>query len=246
MKNLFIAINFLPLLTEAQSLKYSAFLAPNFSVYTSEVLFQKAEPTLKYWDFGASSGFIAEYYFPKFFSVGTSIEYFLTRAELYTPCYCVHPHDRTVSIRNLISTHSIDVPIYFKLRTNKNENRFTYIQSGIGLSWMFSAHRKVEIETNFLGGPKDYIREQVSNESFSLQNNNENKLGTFFQFEIGQSFQIKQINFFTELSYRQDINSWIYKTAETPDGVKEFSIQRQSVLLKIGVAFNQNKKESQP
>lgn len=247
MKNLFIAISFLPMLVEAQSLKYSAFLSPSFSVYTSEVLFEKAKPALKYWSFGASSGFIAEYYFPKTFSVGASIEYFLTRADLYTPCYCVHTADRTVNIRNMIATQSMDVPVLIKLRINKKTNHFTYLQSEFGISWLFYAHRNVEIESRFPGGFKSkYIREQISNESFSLQNNNGNKLGTFFQFGIGQNIQLKQINFFSELSYRQDINSWIYKTVATPYGVKEFSIKRQSILLKIGITFNNKKKESQP
>lgn len=245
MKKLFLIISILPILVEAQSLRYSAFIAPNFSIYTSEVLFQQTKPAFKYWGFGASSSFIAEYYFPNFFSVGTSIEYLLTRAELYTPCYCVHTADKTVNIRNMIATQSMDVPVFIKLRTNKNVNHFTYLQSEFGISWLFYAHRNVEIESSFPGGSKSkYIREQISNESFSLQNNNDNKLGTFFRFGIGQNFQLKQINFFTELSYRQDINSWLYNAVETPYGVKEFSIKRQSILLKIGITFNNKKKES--
>jgi hypothetical protein len=248
MKKIFIAISILPLLAEAQSITHSVFLAPNFSFYASsnsEVYPNKGMKSINYWNFGAVAGYRMEYYFPKIFVVGTSIEYLLTRAELYTDCYCFHTMDRNISIRNFITANSIDAPIYFKLKTNKNENRFTYVQSGIGLSWLFNAYRNVKSETDFLNN-KEPLRTQIVNEPFSLQNNNSNKLGSFFQFGIGQSFQIKQINFFAALSYRQDINSWIYKTVATPDGAKEFPIQRQSVLLKIGIAFNQKKKESQP
>lgn len=248
MKKLIIIITLLPLCVKSQSVKHSVFLAPNFSFYASsnsEGYPNKAIKPINYWNWGASAGYKIEYYFPKTFAVGTSIEYLLTRAELYTDCYCFHTMDRNITIRNLITANSIDVPIYFKIKTNKNENRFTYFQSGIGLNWLFNAHRKVESETDFLNN-KEPLRTQIANESFSLKNNNSNELGTFLQLGVGQAFQIEQINFFTELSYRQDINSWIYKTFETPDGVKEFPMQRQSILLKIGIVFNQKGKESQP
>lgn len=241
MKTIFITFLLLPLFVQSQSLRYSAFLAPNFSIYTAKDLTQ----TIKYWNFGASSGYRIEYYLPKTLSFGSSVEYFLARAELYTPCYCgPYTADRTISLRNLISTHSIDVPVFLKLRTNKKENHFSYFQGGIGLSWLFNAHRKVEIETNFLGGPKDYIREQIANESFSLQNDNINGLGAFFQLGIGQSFQIKKLIFFTELSYREDINQWIYKTVpSTPyDIIREYPIKRQSITLKLGLFLNQIRK----
>ena len=241
MKKLFIILILLPFFEQAQSLKYSAFLAPNFSGYKSEFLTQIAKPPIKKWGFGASYGFITEYFFQKTFSIGTSINYFLTRAELYTPCYFPYITDRAISIRNLISTHSMEVPVFLKLRTNKNENRFTYLQTGVGLSGLLNAHRKVEIETNFLGGPKDFQREQISNESCSLKNNSGNGIGSFIQFGIGRNVQIKRINLFFELSYRQDLNFWKYKTLETPDGVKEFPIQRQGILLKTGIVFNQKK-----
>lgn len=247
MKTIFIVISLLPLLGQAQSLNHSVFLAPNFSFYASsnsEAYPNKAIKQIKYRNWRAAAGYKMEYYFPKTFAVGTSVEYLLTRAEIYTPCYCFYNIDRNVSIRNSITASSIDVPLYFKLKTNKNENRFTYLQTGMGVSWLFNAYRVVENETRFLMDNKP-LRTQIVNEPFALQNNNGNALGTFFQFGIGQNFQIKQINIFAELSYRQDINSWIYKSVETPDGIKEFPIQRQTILLKIGIVFNQKKKESQ-
>lgn len=248
MKKLFIIITLLPLLAQSQSVRHSVFLAPDFSFYASsnsEAYPNKGIKPINYWGVGALAGYKIEYYFPQTLAIGTSIEYLLTRAEFYTDCYCVHTMDRNIWIRNLITANSIDIPIYFKIKTNKSENHFTYFQSGIGLSWLFNAHRKVESETDFLNN-KEPLRSQIANESFSLNNNSSNNLGTFFQFGIGQNFQVKELNFFAELLYRQDINSWIYKTIETPDGVKEFSIQRQSILLKIGITFNQQKKESQP
>ena len=248
MKTIYITFLLLPLFVKSQSVRHSVFLAPNTSFYKSSNIeaypIKWINPIRYYFDFGGSVGYKLEYYLPKTLSFGTSFEYLLTRAELYTPCYCAHTMDRTVSIRNQISAHSIDVPVFFKLKTNKKENHFSYFQGGIGLSWLFNAHRKVEIETNFLGGPKDYIREHISDRSFSLQNNNSNGLGTFFQIGIGQGFQIKELNFFTELFYRQDMNQWIYKTIpSTPyDIIREYPIKRQSITLKLGLFLNQNKK----
>ena len=237
MKNLLIIILLVPILAQSQNLKYSASFAPNLSGYTKG-WFQKGKPALRFLDFGVSSGFLTEYYFPKTFSVGSSLIYVLTRAKLYTPCNCVHPADRTVSIRNQILTHSIDVPVFLKIRTNKNENSFTYLDVGVGLDWLFHAYRIVENEVNFLHTYPDPIRTEITKESFVIENSKKNPFGTFFQIGIGQTFQIKQDNLFAEVYYRQDINSWVYKTYETPDGIKEFPIKRQGIFFKIGYAFH--------
>lgn len=240
MRYIIVTILLLPILTQAQTFKHSFFAGPNFSFYTSKDSEIHAPSSIlpsKCWNIGTFGGYILEYNFPKTIILGTSIQYLNINAKFNTPCYCFHPHDRTVNIGNTVSTHNIGIPLYFKLKTNKIN--YTYFTGGFGINWLFSAHRKVENAVNFLH-QKEPIITEIANESFTLKNSSNNQLGTFFQIGIGQKFQVKRINFFTELSYRQDINSWLYKTVETPDGIKEFPIKRQSINLKIGI-FLKNK-----
>lgn len=241
MKKCILILILLPLFAKSQSIQQSVFLAPNTSYYSSsnsEAYPNKGMKPINYWNFGTAIGYKIEYYLPKIISVGTSVEYLLTRAELYSHGLGPYPADRTVGIRNLIATNSINIPAYLKIRTNKNENRNTYVQGGIGLSWMFNAHRIVEEETNFdMHYFKNPIREKIADESFVLKNENNTRVGTFFQIGIGHSFQIKKINLSAELSYRQDLNYWTYKTIDTPIWIQEFPIKRHSISLNLGTSF---------
>lgn len=240
MKKYILIFFLLPLFAKSQSIQQSVFLAPNTSYYSSsnsEAYPIKGKP-INYWNFGTAIGYKIEYYLPKIISVGTSVEYLLTRAELYTSSYSPYSMNKTFAIRNLISTNNINIPVYLKIRTNRNENRNTYIQSGLGLSWMFNAHRTVEEETNYdMINFKNPIRENIADESFDMKNENNTSLGTFFQIGIGHSFQIKKIKLSAELSYRQDLNYWVYKTLDTPIGIQEFPIKRHSISLNIGTSF---------
>ncbi|MEI6091685.1 MAG: outer membrane beta-barrel protein [bacterium] len=242
MKKYILILILLPLFAKSQSIQQSVYLAPNSSYYSSsntEAYPNGGMKPINYWNFGTAVGYKIEYYLPKIFSLGTSVEYLLTRAELYTHGLGPYTADRTVAIRNLIATNNIDIPLYLKIRTNSKENRFTYIRGGIGLSWMFNAHRKVEEETNFdMHYFKNPIRKKIADESFVLKNENNTQFGTFFQIGIGHSFQLKKINLSAELSYRQDLNYWIYKTLDTPIlGIQEFPIKRHSISLNLGSSF---------
>jgi hypothetical protein len=242
MRRLLIAVLLFPLVVKSQSFGHSVFIAPNATLYRSSSSEAYSAPSIHPIGYrsglGGSVGYRLEYHLPKTLSWGASLEYLLTRAKLYTSCDCIHTADRTVSVRNLISAQSMDLPIYLKLRTNHKEDRLTYFQGGMGLSWLLAAHRKVDLETNFLGGPGDYIREELSNESFSIFSSRGSRRGTFLQLGIGQHFRIKESRFFSELAYRQDINSWVYRAIETPAGVKVFPLQRQSISLKVGMNLN--------
>lgn len=241
MKKYILMLLLLPLFAKSQPIQQSVFLAPNATYYSSSnssAYPLKGMKPINYWNFGTAVGYKIEYYLPKILSVGTSVEYLLTRAELYTSCNCPYPLDRIFNIRNLIATNNIDIPLYLKIRTNSKDNRFTYIQGGLGLSWMFNAHRIVEEETNHdLNYYTNPIREKVADESFALKNENNTRVGTFFHVGIGHSFQIKKINLSAELSYRQDLNYWIYETLDTPIGIQEFPIKRHSISLNLGTSF---------
>ncbi|NOX45439.1 MAG: hypothetical protein GXO89_00495 [Chlorobi bacterium] len=132
----------------------------------------------------------------------------------------------------------MEIPLYLKLKTNK-EN-YTWFTGGLGVSWLFSAHRKVSNVVRILNKDTPNITE-IANEQFMLRNNKSNQIGTFYQIGGGQIFRIKQIKFFAEFSFRQDINEWIYKAIETPSGIYEYPIKRQSLRLKIGM-YLKNKK----
>lgn len=94
---------------------------------------------------------------------------------------------------------------------------------------------------------KKLVRTEIKSGTISIQNRNDNNIGTFFQFGFGRFFNINRIICFTELSYRQGINRWIYKPIQlinTPFFIGEYPIYRQSIVLKIGIFFNSKPDES--
>jgi hypothetical protein len=235
MKSFFLILIFFPLISNAQQLRHSVFIAaPSFSLFNSSspaIL----SATLK-GSFGAGAGYSTEYYLNKTLSMGGSIEYSLLRGKLYTNCFCGHPLDRIVSIRNNLSTHSIDIPFYINFRMNKNENKYLYFKSGFGSSILAGAYRVVEREVHFLGrAPVERV--ELSSENFQLRNESKNIFGSFFLITVGQALNINNINLFSEIAFRQDINFWYYHTLETPAGISQVSFKRQSFILKTGILF---------
>lgn len=235
MRSLFLIFIFIPLLGNAQQIRQSAFIAaPAYSLFnssSSEVL-----PTPKKGSLGAGAGYSIEYYLPKTISFGSSIEYYFTRGNFYTPCYCVHTLDKTVRIRNNISTHSFDIPLYLAARTNRDENRSLFFKTGIGTSILVNAHRVVESEVDFLNGAP-VERVEIKRGNFQLRNDNNNILGSFYLISVGHSFNIKNLHLFSEFLFRQDLNFWNYHTVESPDGIKQVPFKRQSFILKTGLLF---------
>ncbi len=216
-------------------MRQSAFIAaPSYSLFdssSSEIL-----PGPKKGSFGGGVGYSIAYYFPKTMSLGASIEYALISGNFYSDCYCGHPLDRTVSIRNNISTHSFDIPFYVNFRTNRNENQFLYLKSGIGSSILISAYRIVEREVDLLGRVP-IERTEIESGYFRLKNENNNVFGSFFLIAMGHTFKIINLNLYSELLFRQDINFWNYQTVETPDGIKQIQFKRQSFILKTCILF---------
>ena len=224
-----------PVLIQAQTFRHSVFSGPNFSYFTSDDSWIGAsgdDLSFEYWGVGFDGGYNLEYHFTKYLIIGSSIYFSSLNAKFNNHCYCVHTYDHTVYIKNSVSTHNIDIPLFFKLKTNKSN--YTFFLGGFGLNWLFSAYRKVDFVRDYLGKEEQYFTKLVG-EKIILQNRSNNQFGTFYQIGVGQKFQVKKIKFFTELSFRQDISSWIYKTFETPEGIKEFPIKRQSISLKLGV-----------
>src|SRR4030095_4665248 len=158
-----------------QSFKVSAYTSPLISNYEIERENDNQQELKVY--FGFSGGVIFEYHLLKRLNIGTGVTYSYLRGKFYTPCYCGHTMDRNIEIRNSISTHNLEIPFIINLRLNQNESKFFYLQSGIALNWLMSAKRIVESETDFLNG-SEFTYEEIVDESFSLQNKNNNSIGS--------------------------------------------------------------------
>jgi len=229
-----------------QSYSHTFYGATNYTFYQSTnnkaypIKWSAKRPVKKedYAGFGASFGYRLEYQFPKILSIATGVGYFYTKAEFQTSCFFCGFHDLQVH-SNVISTHSFDVPITIKLRTpNKNQ---TYLISSIGVTNLSASNRNVSSQSLSTDGRIKSV--EIVNESFILKNERNNSVGTYYEFGLGQLFHIKKIKMLAEISYRNDLNNWIFY-AVLPHNVTHqnrqysFDIKRQSLLLKLGVLLN--------
>jgi hypothetical protein len=233
MRNLFIIILLFPLIIQAQTFTHSVFAGINSSYFTSrDSEIQTTGNIFSSENLGMGIGYNFEYNFPGSFIIGTSIQYLSINSIFSSPCYCIHPHDRHVSYTNFVNTYNFAIPVYIKLKTNKKN--YTYIDGVLGINWLFSSSREVNFVVSLLNQDEPIITE-IKNGAFTLENTSNNQLGTFYQIGIGQIFSIKEIVFFTELSFRQDLNYWIYHTVKTNDGIKDYMLKRNGIIFKIGV-----------
>lgn len=216
-----------------QSFQISGYVGPVISNFKTD-FHQIVQDELKI-DLGFSTGIAFEHYMTRNLALGTALMYNYLQGEFYTPCYyCVSTADRIISTRNKISTNNLEIPLFLKLRLSKNENKYFYLQSGIAMNVLISARRIVEIETDLLNG-SDIINEEIADESFSLLNKKNKSIGSSFHVGIGRTIPIKKMTFYSELTFRKDINYWNYYAYQVPSLVEEFPIKNSSLLLKIGV-----------
>lgn len=237
MKRLLLVLIVIPFLCHAQQVRHTAFLdAPSFSIFRS--LGSESTSGSFLGSFGVGAGYGMEHHFPKRISLGISMAYSLSRGNFYTPCHCFRPQDIKVSIRNTISAHTIDIPVYINVRTNgnENENQFLYLKSGFGSSIMLSTHRVVEKEVDFLDG-SSLKTEEIGRGGFQLKNGNNNIFGWFFSVAVGHSFRITNLDLYSELAFKQDINPWNYPMLENSDGLAQVKFRRQSFVLRTGILF---------
>jgi len=235
-----------------QSYSHTFYGATNYTFYQSTnnkaypIKWNAKRPVKKedYAGFGASFGYRLEYQFPKILSIATGVGYFYTKAEFQTSCFCAHTFDRNVVHSNIISTHSFEMPLSIKLRTpNKNQ---TYLVLSIGVTNLSAASRNVSIQELFGDGQIEST--EIANEPFFLKNGQNNSVGTYSEFGLGQLFHIKKIKMLAEVSYRNDLINWIYYAVNSPTGFYQivnqdntqysFGLKRQSLLLKLGVLLN--------
>lgn len=248
------AILLCPFSLLCQSYSHTFYGATNYTFYQSTnnkaypIKWNAKRPVKKedYAGFGASFGYRLEYQFPKILSIATGVGYFYTKAEFQTSCFFCGFHDWKVH-SNVISTHSFDVPITIKLRTpNKNQ---TYLIGSIGVTNLSAANRNVSVQSPNTDGQIESVESvEIVDEPFFLKNGQNNSVGTYYEFGLGQLFHIKKLKILTEISYRNDLNNWIYYAVNPPNGIHQianqdnaqfgFDIKRQSLLLKLGVLLN--------
>jgi len=229
-----------------QSYSHTFYGGSNYTFYQSTnnkaypIKWKARRPVKKedYAGYGTSFGYRLEYQFPTVLSVATGVGYFYTKAEFQTTCfYCAFHTWRVHS--NVISTHSFDVPITIKLRTpNKNQ---TYLVFSVGVTNLSASNRNVSYKSLSTNGLIETV--EIVNEPFFLKNEQNNSVGTYYEFGLGQLFQIKKTKVLTEISYRHDLNNWIYYAVIPSHAIHHnnsysFDIRRQSLLLKLGVMLN--------
>lgn len=234
--SLVLSLIILPLSIHSQTVKQSVFLSPDLSYYNVPKTYVS-----KIWilGLGGSLGYRLEYSFKNKSSIGISGEYFLTRSKIYTDDHSGIPE---VATRNLISIHSINIPLCFKLKLkNNDEETFNYFIGGLGITWIFYSFRKLENESSFYATKrKDRVLRKLTSGKFNLNNVNGNNIDFSFQFGLGRKFHIKNSEFYTEFMYFQDFNSWIYETnrIDPPyEKIREYPFFRQSIVLSIGMCL---------
>jgi hypothetical protein len=216
-------------------------VSPNFTYLTSSnsdaypIKNTKNRP-IKYEDFvrfGGSIKYMLDVALRNHVSLSSSIEYLYVQSELQIPCYCFHTFDRNVVLSNVLSMHSLDLPVNLKLKTNKTN--YTYLLTGFGASFILSSFRRIEKVEYILTSPSTTNKVLLFDESYKLRNSGGNPIGSYYQFSLGQMFQINKNLFFAEMTYRKDLNFWAYKTIETQSGIKEFPFKRNVFSLGIGI-----------
>jgi hypothetical protein len=249
LKSVIIVCLFIPYAMKGQSWQQSVFFGPNISflsssdsdaypVKTNQSGFENYKV---YGGIGGVIGYSIFHDFPKTLTIGTTIELHSLKSEILTSCYCNQTMDKTIYVSNETTINSINVPMFIKLRSRKLN--YTYIKTGLGLSFLISADRQVQTVVNYVSAPYETTRTEAVKESFSLKNMNNNGLGTFYHLGIGQYFKIRKIIFFSELSYIQDINTWRFKTSTADE--KEIPIKRHGIFLKLGVMLKGNGKKTE-
>lgn len=219
-----------------QEINHSVYIAPNFTYKP-----QHKHKTFEYKPFSGSFAYQIEYLFKKTFGVQSAIGYNFTKNNLFSECHFYGTiFGGMCIIQNSISSHSLDIPLIFKFQSKKQNP--TFITGGLGFSWVFYSYLNIyRRESADLLELKDLPKVKLLSESFSLNNKYDNSFGFFYQLGIGQNFHIKELHFFAELSFKKDINEWVYEETlfSSVDKYEPnyYYFKRNNINLKIGFIF---------
>ena len=227
--------------TQAQGFKTSLLLSPGISWYRSNSNSSEIEKhtfqenkRLKF-SFSGGIGVREEYFFSKIFSLGMEFRYLYTNGLFYSYYSISNIPEIHSRFRHLLSVNSLDIPVFFRLRTKSEVTKGISFYFGTGLSWVMNADRDIVIESGHMGSPPTEIM-SVANGSVKIKNENNNQIGTVGIVGIGKHFAIKNKTFFCEIKYRFDLNNWVYPTVGDPVN-SSFDIKRRCLLLNLGITL---------
>lgn len=225
--------------TIAQELKTSVIISSGISLYSfksSEAEMNNLIIKNRGSNFCFSAAIREEFYFPKLISLGLELNYLNTKGSFVSPTPPMNAIPENYSkYRHFLSVHSLDIPVFLRLRTNSKTIKEFSLYCGSGLTWITNAYRDVELVNGYMGYPPTNIV-PVAKGTVTLINDNNNQIGFFGILGIGKNFEINNKIFFCEAKYRFDFNKWTYSLLNNPVN-SSFYIKRQGLLLNFGIIF---------
>ena len=227
---------------QAQGFKTSLLFSPGISWYSSnskssevekQTFLIEEDKRMKF--LSGAVGIREEYFFSKVFSFGMELEYLYANDFFYSHYDISNIPEIHSRFRHLLSVNSLDLPLFFRLRTKSEVTKGISFYFGTGLSWLINADRDITLESGYIGFPPTEII-PVANGRVKIKNGNNNQLGTIGVLGVGKHFAIKNQTFFCEAKYRFDLNSWVYPTVSDPVN-SSFDIKRRCLLLNVGITF---------
>ena len=219
---------------QAQGFKTSLLFSPGISRYNSTNLDIRNRDM----KFCFSGGIREEYFFERVFSLGLELEYLNISGSFISatpPINTIPIPEEYSHFKHIFSVNSIEIPLFFRLRTKGEVTKGISFYFGTGLSKVLNADRDITLESGYMGLPPAEII-PVANGKVKIKNGNNNQLGTIGVLGVGKHFAIKNKTFFCEIKYRFDLNNWVYPTFGDPMN-KSFDIKRRCLLLNVGITF---------
>ncbi len=235
-----ITLLFISSFSIAQKFKTSIMLSPGISYLSSsnpKVVTRSVMIKNRGYKFCFSGTIREEYYFPRIFSLGIGLEYLNASGNFSSPAPMVSPiPEISASYLHYLSVQSLDIPLFLRLRTNKDMTKEIYLFCGAGMSYIFQTNRAIDMITSYDYSPSTKDISFVTKGTITMKTQNNNQTGTFGLLGFGKIFAIKKLTFFCEAKYRFDFNKWNYPTVNDPVNIT-FDIKRQCFLLSLGITF---------
>ncbi|MFY9309918.1 MAG: outer membrane beta-barrel protein [Bacteroidia bacterium] len=188
-------------------------------------------------NFSFSTAVREELILPKLLSFATEVNYSRMRASFSSPSYEFNIGTRYSYYYHTLNMHSIDVPVIIKVRTKREVSKAGYFLFSYGVSYIASTKRHVELYRGNMNSEKPDEILPVSEGEMNLKTSKNGRIGTLAMIGLGKNFLIQNKQFFCELRFRFDTNSWMYPVSDyTPFG-STASLKRQSLLLNLGYSF---------
>lgn len=232
----FIFLSFMPLLATAQEFRPSVMLGGGTSwLNASGIGVGHSGLMSNSTNFGFSAVVREELTLPKLLSFATEINFSRMRGSFSSPSYEYIPEKHSYYYHTL-TMHSIDIPLIVKVRTKREISKAGYFLLSYGFSYVAATKSNVLLYKSDMNLDKDSVL-PVSEGKTTLKTSKNGRIGTVAMIGLGKNFLIRNKQFFCELRFRFDTNSWMYPVSTyTPFG-STAALKRQSLLLNFGYTF---------